>query len=343
MTVDAYLADFCLRHSADEIVAWLDKASKLCPAIIGDAILDEYLFCKTLGVSSKDPTLAVLKEHTEMYAGGALAVANHLAGLCDSVRLVTRLGEIERYDDFIARSLRANVNAHFLTQTGAPTICKTRIVDSYSGYKLLELYCMDDMQTDNPAHIKEAIADAVAHSDMLVVSDFGHGLLPEKIVSRLWASGKFLAVNAQSNAGNRGYNPISKYRHADYICIANHEVDEETRQKGGDDKSKLLEVTKRIACPRWTVTRGKYGTLHYDLLDETWHEAPALATKIIDRVGAGDAVFAVTSLLARLCAPWDVLAFIGNVTGACAVEVLGNQKSIDREALEARIRELMKG
>ena len=343
MNVDEYLSDFRAHHSLDEITSWLDKISKLHPVVVGDAILDQYIFCKTLGVSSKDPVLAVLQQSVETYSGGALAVANHLGGLCDEVRLVTQLGEIERQEDFIASALRSNVLACFLTKGGAPTIVKRRYIDRYTSARLLEVYRMDDSLSDNAATARSALNDALAWGDLVLVADFGHGFMIDRIVSRIWASGVWLAVTAQSNSGNRGFNPISKYRRADYICMANHEADLECRRRDGDDREKLLEITKRIAAPKFTVTRGNLGTLHYDVLTETFYECPSLATKIVDRVGAGDSVFAVTSLLARVSCPWEILAFVGNVAGAVQVEVLGNAKTIDRKTLEARIIELLKG
>jgi bifunctional ADP-heptose synthase (sugar kinase/adenylyltransferase) len=342
METSEYLADFRAQHTVAEVLGWLDGACQLRPVVVGEAILDEYIFVDALGKSSKDPVLAVLQRSSETYAGGALAVANHLAGLCGEVRLITQLGDTCRQEEFIRLALRSNILAQFVTKAGAPTICKQRIVDRYSDSKLLEIYRMSDTSTDEVLHLKEILSEVLTHSDLVLAADFGHGFLTGKIVSRLWASGVFLAVNAQSNAGNRGFNPISKYRYANYVCIANHEVDLETRQKDGDDLAKLLEVTKRIACPHWTVTRGKWGTLHYDVLEEQFHEAPALATKVVDRVGAGDAVFAVTSLLSKAGAPWAVLAFIGNVAGAVQVECLGNKEALTRKTLEAHIRELLK-
>lgn len=343
-TQRAYLADFKQRHSLDDVIAWLDKAAKLKPVVVGESIIDQYEFGEAVGKANKDATLALIYDHTETYAGGSLAIANHLAGLCDTVRLVTELGSIDRQEEFIIGALRHNILTHFLTKYDAPTICKKRTVELYSGVKLLEVIHMNDTPLDNPYQqdIKAALSESLQHSDLVLASDFGHGFLTERVIRQLWAGGVFLSVMAQSNAGNRGFNPISKYRRADYCCIANHEVDLELRERNGDPKAKLIEIAKRIVCPRWTVTMGKWGSLHFDALEERFYEAPALATKIVDRVGAGDSVFAVTSLLAKLCCPWDVLAFLGNVTGAVAVEELGNKKTIDRKTLEARIRELMK-
>jgi hypothetical protein len=50
----------------------------------------------------------------------------------------------------------------------------------------------------------------------------------------------------------------------------------------------------------------------------------------------------VTSLAARLKAPCEVLGFIGNVVGSLAVEVLGNQKAIDKVSVKKSITSLMK-
>ena len=57
---------------------------------------------------------------------------------------------------------------------------------------------------------------------------------------------------------------------------------------------------------------------------------PALATRIVDRIGAGDAVLCVTALCAAMDAPPEVTAFIGNVVGAEAVAILGNERSVER-------------
>ena len=72
----------------------------------------------------------------------------------------------------------------------------------------------------------------------------------------------FLAMNVQSNAGNRGFNPVSKYKTADYVCLQQHEVEIETRQRDVDVRDQLSEVMRRIDCPRFTVTQGKLGSLH---------------------------------------------------------------------------------
>lgn len=339
-----YLSEFKERYSLSDVLAFLDRCAKLTPVVIGEAIIDEYTFCDSLGTANKEPVLAVLQRHTETYAGGALAVANHVAGLCDKVRLVTQLGEADSQLDFIRAALRHNVQADYLTQPGAPTITKHRFLDRYSSAKMFEVYGMDDapqLNTPYMEDLKRILDEALPTSNLIIAADFGHGFFIDRLIRRLWASGCFLALNVQSNAGNRGYNVVSKWQRADYVCLANHEISLEVRQHDGEPRAKLLEVVKRIACPTWTVTVGRDGLIHYHVGDGTFWEAPALAKTVVDRIGAGDCVFAVTSLLVRLGAPPDIICFLGNAAGAFKAAHLGNSTPLQRHTFGKFIEELM--
>lgn len=339
-----YLEEFRRRYSADEVLAWLAKAATLRPLAVGEAIVDEYIFCDGIGKSTKDPVLAVLHKTTAAYAGGSLAVANHLAGLCDSVRLVTQLGDRGRAEDVVRASIKPNVEAIFLTKHDAPTIHKRRVVDHYTGNKLLEIYEMNDALTagDDAAALARAIEKALAESDVTVVTDYGHGMMTPCAIEGLCAGRSFLAVNVQANAGNQGFNRITKYRRADYVCLANHELAVETRQREGVAADSLKVLAERIDCARFTVTLGKNGSISYDRSSQSMHEAPALAGRVVDRVGAGDSVLAVTSLMLAAGAPWEIVAFLGNVAGAELVAELGNRKPLDRVSLGRHITTLLK-
>jgi len=342
--VIGYLDDFKRRHSADEVLAWLDRASHVRPVVVGEAIVDEYVFCSGIGKSTKDPVLAVLQESIQVVAGGALAIANHLGGLCQGeVGLLSQVGDQDEYETLIRESLHANVKATLLRKQGTPTICKRRVVDRYSGNKLLEIYVMNDRPTEgSDARALGACLEAAAGGwDMTVVADYGHGMLSPGAIEQLCHTSKFLAVNVQSNAGNRGFNHISKYPRADYLCMANHEVALEMRRRDGDVRESLIELSKRVRCPRFTVTTGKEGSVYYDVA-KGFTEGPALATTVKDRVGAGDAVLAVTSLLTHIGAPPDIVVFAGNVAGAELVAELGSRVPLERIALSKHVISLLK-
>lgn len=338
-----YLDGFRRRYSADEVLGWLDRARKARPLVVGEAIVDEYQFCTAIGKSTKDPVLAVLQERIEPIGGGTLAIANHLAGLCQEVGLITQLGETERYDEFVRGSLRSNIRPIILTKSGCPTVRKRRIVDRYFGNKLLEIYIMNDRPTDgdDARLLCDTLSSELPSWDLTVVADYGHGMLPKSAIDVLCDRSPFLCLNVQSNAGNLGYSTVSKYRSASYICLASHEIHLELRDRELDMKGAVAEILRRVDCPQLTVTLGKSGSLHFDRATG-FVEAPALATKIQDRVGAGDAVLALTSLLAFVGAPWDITAFLGNVAGAELVAELGSRVPLEHVVLSKHVISLLK-
>lgn len=340
---EKWLRHFRKKFSAEEIVSYIEKFKDLKVLVIGETILDEYVFCDGLGKSNKDPILAFKYYSTETHGGGSIAIANHLAGFCKQVSLLTLLGDSDRKESFIRKSLASNVTPHFLTLENSPTIHKRRFVDNHTNARMFEIYVMNDapMSKKTNQKLTSKLKSLLKRFDLVICADYGHGLFTEKAIQTIAKNAKFLAVNTQSNAGNRGFNTISKYPRADYVCLAGHEVSLETRMKHANWRDLVLEVIKRIPCKQFGVTEGKSGILHYTP-KHGFVEVPALATKVVDRVGAGDAVLALTSLLVYLKAPWEIVGFIGNLAGAQMVSDLGNRVTIQKTSLIQNISSLMK-
>ena len=104
-------------------------------------------------------------------------------------------------------------------------------------------------------------------------------------------------MNTQSNAGNLGYHSISKYHRADYVCVAEGEARQETRDRRGNLENVVQGICQRLKCGRMVVTRGKNGCLGFSEA-EGFVQVPALAGQVVDRIGAGDAFLSVTALCA---------------------------------------------
>ena len=145
----------------------------------------------------------------------------------------------------------------------------------------------------------------------------------------------------QINAANIGFHTISKYPHADYICIQESELRLDHRNKVENLRPLIEDVAKRLSSSTVMVTRGSEGTLLYQEA-EGFSECPAFAIKVVDRIGAGDAVLSITSLGAAAGLPTDVIGFLGNLAGAQAVTIVGNSASISRVALLKSVEALLK-
>lgn len=341
--VKEYLNLFKTRYSLNEVHEALNRLSKLKVLVIGDTIIDTYVYCEAIGKSSKDPVLALRHQSEDHFAGGVLAVANHVANFAGHVELFTVLGTVNTRQEFITSSLASNVTPHFFLRPGAPTIVKQRFLEGYSLSKLLEIYYMDqsDIPDETIREVTAALKEKLKECDVVVVADYGHGMMAKPIRRLLCEEAKFLAVNTQANAGNRGFNTITRYPRVDFGCIAEHEMRLETRDAEGELRPMIEKLAPHLQSKVFVVTRGKKGALIWTGEGE-FVIVPAFAMKVVDRVGAGDAFLSVTALAAATGAPPEVLGFIGNVAGAQAVEIIGNQKAIDKLKLQKTIVSMLK-
>ena len=341
--INKYLELFRQRYTLEEIFAALEKMSELNVLVIGDTILDEYQYVEAIGKSSKDPVITVKYQSQDVFAGGALAVANHAANFASNVKLATILGKEDSREDFIRSQLMPNVSPHFLYQPNSPTLIKRRFVESYSLNKLFEVYVMDEtgLSMNGNSEICGWLEGELSKYDLVIAADFGHGAISDPMVRKLADKSRFLAVNTQANSGNRGFHTVTRYPRADYACIAEHEIRLEMRRRTGRVQPMMEVIARKLGCSQFVVTRGRAGCVVRDSRGGTI-EVPAFATKIVDRVGAGDAFFAVTSLAAAQGVANEKLGFIGNVVGALAVEILGNKKPIDKLSVKKYITSLIK-
>lgn len=341
--VSAYLESMGRRYTAGEILQYLENAADLRVLVIGEAIIDEYEYCTAIGKSSKEPSLVVQHQNLERFAGGTLAVANHVAQFAGETALMSYLGNEDMYREFVSEKLSPAVQTHFLQRRNSPTIVKKRYVESYFFTKLLEVYTINDDRLDPQEYAAFlAMLDATIDAfDLVIVVDYGHGLLGREAIALLSERARFLAVNAQSNAGNLGYHTISKYSRADLACLTENELRLEARSKRGDLRELMQNVFNEKAYRRLVVTRGKHGCLYIDR-ECGFGEAPALATQVVDRVGAGDAFLSLAAICAAQNAPMDVLALIGNAAGAQAVATVCNREPVEKISLIRQIETLLK-
>ena len=70
------------KFSFDKIKNLIDDLQKIKPLVLGEVIIDQYVFCEALGKSGKEPTLVLRDLSEELYLGGAGAIANHLSSFC---------------------------------------------------------------------------------------------------------------------------------------------------------------------------------------------------------------------------------------------------------------------
>jgi rfaE bifunctional protein nucleotidyltransferase chain/domain len=328
-----------------DLLALLDRVKDMRVLMVGDAIIDEYCYVSAIGKSPKEHMIATLFNSREVFAGGVFAAANHVANFCREVELITTIGDDGDYEKVIRTALKPNVRLSAFRRKGKPTTRKTRFIDRGYLRKMFEVYHMDDAPTPTKTErdVAALIAERAGDFDLAIVTDFGHGLLTPTLIATLTRSAPFLAVNAQSNSANMGFNLITRYAKADYVCIDLPEA----RLAVSDRHSDVQEITgrilpSRIDCPRVVVTHGMNGCFAHERGTEDVVHIPAFTKSVVDTVGAGDAFFSVTAPLAAAGGAMEKVAFIGNAAGAIKVGIVGHRSSVERVPLIKFLNTLLK-
>ena len=337
-----YLTAFKKKYSADKINAELEKLKDISVLVIGDTIIDEYHYCQPLGKSTKSPNISAVYLKQNVFAGGVLAVANHVSQFAGKVELVTVLGKENSQKEVIADKLSDGIAKKFFFREDGPTNTKRRYLDKYLDIKLFEVTFMNDKHIEEKLEkeVLDYLKGAVKKHDLILVTDFGHGFITPAIVEFLESSGKYVAVNAQTNSNNYGYNYITRYKRTDFISIDERELRLPFGDNHGDIEELIRKLKKITHADQIQITLGEKGSKIFS--KNKFYFTPAFATSIRDSVGAGDAVLSVTALCAYNKVSPEITSFVANCTGALAVQIIGNEHPVYKKDLTKFIQHFLK-
>ena len=285
--------------SLESALALIESVKDYRVLFVGDPIIDEYHYVTALGKSPKEHLIPVRYQDQEIFDGGVMAAANHARSFCRSVDVL--------------RSLSA--------------VRKVRMVEQAEMRKLFEIH-YDDHECAIPNGCLEEGHDAV------VVTDFGHNRVTDKLIEQLCKL-PFVAVSAQTNSSNIGYNLITKYPRADYIVIDEPEARLAAADRDGDIRN-VMEKLSFGRCNKFIVTHGYHGAYGYQDGHFIW--SPAFKHETLDTMGAGDAFFAVTAPMAKTGDILDLL-LIGNAAGALKCRIVGHREAVTKDAVIAFLKE----
>lgn len=333
-TQKSFLAKISNKYKFDDVLSKLNSFANKKVLLIGETIIDQYTFGEVLGKSGKEPHLVLRNDFTENYLGGGGAIANHLSTFCKSVDFLTVIGEKKEYLKFINNSLKKNIKTKFFLKKKSPTIIKKRFIDSITKNKLLGVYSINDQRLDLNLEkkIKFLIQKLAKKTDLIIISDYGHGMLSKSLASFIISSRNFIALNAQINAANYGYHSLIKYKKINFLIINENELRHEMRDK----KSPLIKISRQLMSKFnikiLIVTIGSEGSILIRI-NKKPIRCPAFANKITDKVGAGDAMLAIVSLCLRFNMEDDLTLFIGSLAAATSVENIGNSVFVEKNKL----------
>lgn len=339
-----FLTSIKSSYSFHSVIEEINKLENLSVLVIGDAIIDEYNYVTPMGQTGKGGVLSVSHKHSEMFAGGSLAVANHVSNFVKKVDLVTGISNKDDDKLFIKSSISKNIKPTLLNIFNT-TVKKTRFLDEEL-LRFFEIYYYDgfiDLDEKNTSKVLKVLKNKIAKYDLVIATDFGNGFFNKTIRDFLSDNAKFLAVNTQINSANRGYHSINKYKSANFISLN----EPEARLSIHDNASPIelvAEIIQKRICKSnfFTITRGVRGIFSISDKPKKFFYQPAFTHEIVDRVGAGDAYLSLSSLILAKNNDLNLASFIGSVAAALDVGIIGNKESVDKVKLTKFINTLFK-
>tara|TARA_X000000950_G_scaffold172487_1_gene210053 strand:+ start:10332 stop:11843 length:1512 start_codon:yes stop_codon:yes gene_type:complete len=336
------LIDINKKFNFNEIKKDFDKISNLKVLVIGDLIIDRYYFCETLGKSPKEDLISVKNQEEETYGGGIIATANHISDFVKNITLLSSVGENKKNKNYL-KFINQKIKQKIYYVAGSATIEKNRYLEISSKRKLFQNLTNDFIRIDKKLESKilSYLNKNIKKYDLVLVNDFGHGLLTEKIRNLIQKKSNYLALNCQTNSSNVGYNFISKYKFADHVTIDEPEARLSTQKRFAPISSVIKALKKQIKFKTCSITRGENGSVVLEYKSKKYFNCPVLSEKVEDTLGAGDSYFALSSLFANIKKNLELVGFIGNVSGALKISYLGHRKYIKKINVLSFIKSLM--
>jgi rfaE bifunctional protein kinase chain/domain/rfaE bifunctional protein nucleotidyltransferase chain/domain len=322
----------------------IESFKKLKVLIIGETIIDQYIFCEALGKSGKEPVLVLRDIKMEEYLGGAGAICRHLSTFCKKITLLSMVGEKREFLSEIKKKLPKNIDFKYVKKTNSPTIVKKRYLDNLNRNKIFGIDTINDdfLNEKNEKYFSSLLRKNLSKHDLVIVSDYGHGLISNKNANLICRLSKYLALNAQVNAANIGYHSMRKYRNIDCLIINEKEIRHEMRDK----KNKIGPLMKKLSSDQniknIIVTMGIMGSKLYEKKNNRFYHCEAFTQTVVDKVGAGDSMLSVVALGLKSNFDKNVVLLTGSLAAAKSVETIGNKEAINKIQLLKSFNHILK-
>ena len=306
-----------------------EELKKLKVLVVGELILDKYTACEPLGKSGKDPIMMFKKDESKIMMGGSGAIANNLSNFCKEIKLISYIGKNFNSKKFVQKNLDKKIKKEFLYING-PTIQKEKFIDKNSGSKVIGFYNFDDNFIDqrNQNKLKNLLKINLKKYDLVIVANYGHGLITDEIATLISNNAKFLVVNSQINAANILHHSLNMFKKTMCTIINEGELRHEMRDRHTNIELLIRKFSKSINSRYIVITRGTEGSKLFDTKKNKFINSAAYATKIIDKIGTGDTLMAIFAIFLKSTKNPELSLFISSLAASHNVQMMGNSLKI---------------
>ncbi len=308
----------------------------LKPLVIGEGIIDKYLFSSGLGKSGKDSILTLKNLGQKSYLGGSYAVANNLSQYVKKVGLISDFTNKGSNQNFIRKNLNNKIDFKPFFKKDSVTTTKTKILDNNSNNKVLGLYEIDDRSLSQKEELRlfKLIKKEIKKYDFFIVTDYDHGLISKELFKKISNLKKKIISTSQLNAANSAYHDLKKLDKSDLMVINFNELISFFKRKNLKNKDPLFLGNKFInetKVKNLIITVGSNGS--YYLNKKKSFYFPALTQHIVgDKIGSGDSFMSLASLAFMKNAHPLIIMLIGALSASFNLKGLANSISSNKKS-----------
>lgn len=305
--------------------------------VIGDVILDEYIWGTVTRISPEAPVpvIDVVSESQRM--GGAANVVHNLHSLGGRPYLCSIIGEDPAGERLQSDLRKIGIATEGLfTDPTRPTTIKTRIIAHHQQVARLDRESRTDISVEQTSQLLEKVKEFLPIIDGIILEDYGKGIvtgdLVQQVVSLAKQAGKIVAVDPK-------INHFARYVGVSVLTPNHHEAGASLNFSINNHQQLLLagkQLLENLKSEYVLITRGEEGMSLFEQRKKMVTHVPTMAQEVFDVTGAGDTVIAALTLgLASGADPVDAV-LLSNASAGVVVGKVGTA-SVNQEELQAEL------
>ena len=320
----------------------LDGFPRAKVAILGDIMLDRYLWGAVNRISQEAPVPIVEVQRESARFGAAANVAENVASLGARAILVGVVGDDDAGRELLSLLTGRGVDVgSVVTEAGRPTTTKLRVIARSQQVVRADSEVTSDITGDVEARVLDGLKRAVADSDVLIVSDYGKGVVTRATIAEAISvardAGKMICVDPkESHFGSYvGVTAITPNQKEAGTAVGVTITDESTLLSVG------WKLQKQLGVECVVVTRGEHGMSLFMSDGELVH-LPTVAREVFDVTGAGDTVVSALAVALAVGASMEEAAIIANHAAGLVIREVGTA-SVGLDAIERSFKDAGEG
>jgi D-beta-D-heptose 7-phosphate kinase/D-beta-D-heptose 1-phosphate adenosyltransferase len=302
--------------------------------VVGDVMLDEFLWGRVSRISPEAPVPVVQVEHESFHVGGAGNVAANVRSLGGEAVLAGVLGEDAAGARVRSAVARGGIEPRLVADGARPTTVKTRIVAHHQQVVRADREDAADVDGAVAAAVAGAVREELPRCGAVVVSDYQKGVVTPELLGEVLPLARRRRVPVLVDPKVRHF---ALYRGVALVTPNQLEAEQATGVRIADDRSAEAAgraILRALRCRAVLVTRGESGMSLVERSRPPLH-VEAAAREVFDVTGAGDTVIATIALAVAAGATLAEAAVLANAAAGVAVGKLGTAQVTSGELLSA--------